>query len=383
MASYDRVWELHLTGRNGFYDFTASIKDQRDYQLTRHPGDLLESLLLVDPTTLKKPGIIGELPIPSMGLPKKGYVATCLPVSEMLLGSAPQHRDMVAWINDPGHVGKLRVNSHGDGMGRIGMADGTGQDFPVHYVDADKLVEWLVASRLVRVDTLRVGSVAGKKNANGLITINLACCMGARHGTTPATMDWFAANSTPAVGSAAHKVAVALGKAGLTGVEVTASNEITMDGASAVLGQWGRVFGLGGNQTPVQYASNKDVVAVWDIKKVGTGVEIIVPDSWTINTGIMSAASISPPVQFVAWQAIGTTPSAGFKILSNDGGWVEVPAGWIVDQPAKKILPPLGFDAKSNGSGKGGVLKSVKDDTPFTGMGQRMARSITKCRAIA
>ncbi len=316
MANYDRFWELHLTGNNGFYDFTASIKDQRNYQLATHPGDLPESLLLVDPTTLSKPGVIVAKPIPSTGLPNKGYVATCLSVSDMQLGSAPEHRAMVAWINDPGHVGKLRVNSHGDGMGRIGMADGTGQNFPVHYVDADKLVEWLVASRLVPVETLRVGSVAGKKNANGLITINLACCMGARHGTTPATMDWFAANSTPAVGSAAHKAAVALGKAGLTGVEVTASNEITMDGASAVLGQWGRVFGVGGNQTPVQYAPNKDVIAIWDIKKVGTGVEIIVPDGWTINTGLVSTTLISPPGQFVTWQAVGTTPSAGFKNFS-------------------------------------------------------------------
>ena len=60
-----------------------------------------------------------------------------------------------------------------------------------------------------------------------------------------------------------------------------------------------------------------------------------------------------------------------------------MPAGWIVDQPAKKILPPLGFEGKSNGTGKGGVLKSVTDNTPFTGMGQRMAHSRTKCRAIA
>jgi hypothetical protein len=383
MASYDRYWELHLTGTNGFYDFAPSIRDQQRYQMNTHGATLPSKRLLVNPKDHNAPGIIHSKPIGIKGLPDQGYVASCLAVSDM--ASAVQDTDtqaIVAWINDPGHIGKMRVNAHGNGMGQIGMADGPPPNFQVFYRNATEIVAWMVANGLAPVDSPRVKSLAGDKNSRGLITFNLAVCMGARYGTDPATLNFWKTNSSPAPGSAARLISQALGRAGLKGVEVTASNEITMDGASGVAGQWGRTFGLGGGQAPFTLKANQDIVA-WNIVKTGQTVQIDVPDGWTVSPNTFSpGGTISPPAGFNQWTAVGATPSAGWKIRNVGGDQIEIPAGWLVDQAAGKIAAPLGFKLTSKGSAKGGVLASLPD-APFTGMGQRLAHSIAKTREIS
>ncbi|HYK35074.1 hypothetical protein [Alloacidobacterium sp.] len=133
----------------------------------------------------------------------------------------------------------------------------------------------------------------------------------------------------------------ALTGAGLKGIEVTASNEITMDGASGVAGQWGRTFGLGGGQAPCMYLHNGDLVA-WDIQKAGQGVQIIVPDGWTVSSNLITpGGTISPPAGFNQWNRLGATPSADWHILNGQGDRIEVPAGWLVDGEKHTILPPL------------------------------------------
>ena len=386
MADYDRFWELHITGTNGHYDFAPSIRDQVNHHLEAHDDKLTAKRLLVTPKDHRGPGIISRVANGDKGLPPTGYVATCISVIDMATPTnTVDDRALVAWINDPAHVGKLRINAHGNGMGQVGMADGMGSDYKVFYQNADAVVTWLVANGLAAVTTARADSLAGKKNTNGLITVNLAVCMGARSGTTPAELNWGATNTKPADGSAADKVARALAKAGLKGVEVTASNEITMDGANGKSGQWGRTFGLGGGQAPFVFRKSGRVDA-WDISPTDdmSGAVITVPDGWHVSPNILSwGATISPPADFDEYIAQGATPSAGWHIKNKQGDRIEIPGGWLVDQPKKIIQAPLGFVAKSNGKFRGGTLSSIPDASPFVGMGQRLAHSATKARVIS
>lgn len=383
MANYDRFWELHVTGVNGFYDFAPSIADQERYQLATHGATLTGSQILVNPTQSPGPCVINSLPVPPMGLPAQGYVSSCIGIQDLASGArSANDQVLTTWINDGAHIGKLRVNAHGNGMGQIGMADGTGPLHPVHYRDADAIVIWLLANGLAAVGGPKVSSLAGNKNSRGLVTLNLAVCMGARYDTQPATLNWSRTNSSPANDSAAHRIVTALTGAGLKGIEVTASNEITMDGASGVSGQWGRTFGLGGGQAPCMYLHGGDLIA-WDIQKAGQGVQIIVPDGWTVSANLITpGGTISPPAGFNQWNRQGATPSAGWHILNNQGDRIEVPAGWLVDGGQHTILPPLGFKLTSNGKGRGGVISSIPD-APFTGMGQRLAHSVAKTRSIS
>jgi hypothetical protein len=383
MADYDRYWELHITGTNGFYDFAPSIRDQQRYQMATHGTKLTGKRLLLNPKDHVRPGIVQRKPIGDKGLPAQGYVASCLTVIDMASGiKDPDDRAIIAWVNDPGHIGKVRVNAHGNGMGQIGMADGAPPDFRVFYRNANEIVSWMVANGLAPVGSPSQKSLAGSKNSRGLITFNLAVCMGARHDKEPATLNYWQTNSTPAPGSAARLIAEALGKAGLKGIEVTASNEITMDGASGVAGQWGRTFGLGGGQAPFTLLRSGDIVA-WNIVKTGQGVEIAVPDGWTVSSNLFSVGgTISPPAGYTQWTAVGGTPSAGWQIRNSGGDQIEIPAGWLVDRTAGKIQAPLGFKCVSKGGSRGGTLASIPD-APFTGMGQRLAHSAAKTREIS
>jgi len=163
MAEYDRFWELHITGTNGYYDFAPSIRDQANHQLEAHDDKLVAKRLLVTPKDHRGPGIISRVANGVKGLPPQGYVATCLSVIDMATPTnTPDDRALVAWINDPAHVGKLRINAHGNGMGQFGMADGAGADFKVFYRDADAVVAWLAANGLAPVATARADSLAGK-----------------------------------------------------------------------------------------------------------------------------------------------------------------------------------------------------------------------------
>ena len=387
MADYDRYWELHVTGTTGFYDFAPSIRDQRAYQLNTHGAHLPGHATLVWPDDLNIPGVINPLLLPP-ALPDAGYVASMVTVTD--LGAHTVHattQALAAWINDPAHKGKLRVNAHGNGVGQIGMADGTGPIYPVTYVNAAEIVTWLAANGLAAIVTTRTGSLAGDKNRHGLVTVNLAVCMGGRSGTTPASLNFMQTNSDPAPGSAVDGIARAFAAHGMRGIEVTGSNEITMDGASGVLGQWGRTFGLGGRQVP-ELVRRGDRPVVWDLRKPGTGgVEIVVPDGWTVNPAWFGrpGGTLAPPAGFTAWAAQGATPSAGWVIRNAvRGEQIEVPPGWIGDQLRGVILPPLGFKITSNGAGRGGLLTSITEaNAPFTGMGQRMAHSAAKVRVIS
>lgn len=383
MPSYDRFWELHVTGVTGFYDFAPSILDQRTYQLATHGATLTAKRTLVRPKAHVAPGVINRHPIGVKGLPAQGYVATCATVAELAAGVVnAEDQAVVAWINDPAHIGKLRINAHGDGMGNIGMANG-GRPLPVLYIEANEVVSWMRANGLAKIVTGTTGSRAGTKNTNGLITINIAVCMGARHGTTPAELNYWQTNSTPAPNSAAARVAKALTDAGMTGIEVTASNEITMDGASGRAGQWGRTFGLGGGQAPFLVDSRGESHA-WDMVKANGGVTIRVPHGWNVSEDFFGpSGTISPPPAFTDWTASGVTPSAGWVIRSTTES-IEIPAGWMVNQAKRAVHPPLGFTVKSGGKNKGGTLTSlVEPNAPFTGMGQRMAHSACKARVIS
>jgi hypothetical protein len=362
MPNYDRFWELHITGTNGYYDFAPSINDQRTYQTAQHAAQLPASCMLVTPTNLVAPGIITGLPSPPQGLPNQGYVASALTIQDMATPVVShQFQELVAWINDAGHLGKMRVNAHGDGMGQIGMSDGVAP-LPVHYRDAASLVAWMVANGLAPAGGPTVRSLAGSKQSRGLVTLNLAVCMGGRYDVTPASLNLWQTNSSPALNSAADRIARAFGQNRLSGIEITASNEITMDGASGVAGQWGRTFGLGANQTPSMRPS-VGLSRPFDIQRNPQGVRIMVPDGWTVTANFIGVGgSIEPPAGFNTWTMNGATPSAGCTITNAQGDAVDVPPGWIADRTNHKIVPPLGFRCKSNGNGRGGYLESIADN---------------------
>src|SRR5258708_906523 len=105
---------------------------------------------------------------------------------------------------------------------------------------------------------------------------------------------------------------------------------------------------------------------------------IEVPDGWNVTQN-----AIEPPPGSAKWKLNGTTPSARCPIRYANGDAVYVPTGWIVDLVNHKIIAPLGFRGVPSGPQQGGYLESIPDNTPFTGIGQRMAHSITKIRVIS
>lgn len=398
MPAYTRFWDLHLTGQGGYYEFTSLIQEQLEYQMAA-PGDagkktrFARSLNLIIPPNLDTPGVIQNLALGPVNLPADCVVASMLDLNKLAntpTYADPDLRKLVAWVNDPAGVGKLRINCHGDGMGQLGMGDKPtffsnllGGGPRMTWVAAGHLVDVLVANGLVASNGPTSPSLAGPKLTNGLITISLAICMGGRFGTTPATADPAAANSRPAPRSAVSQVLTRLRNSNIRGIEVTGSNEITMMSNPGHNGQLGRTLGVGMNQLPSGWDVDRGpaitVPAPFNVNPAGGG-SIGIPAGWSINPG--SSNPNRQPSR--GWDL---APGAGQPPLNSNifpGGKCEVFEGWIVDETARLIHPPRGWVATSAGPNAGGQLKpNPATSGEFVVLWERLAHSAAKVREVS
>ncbi len=395
MPAYTRFWDLHLTGQGGFYEFTSLIQEQLEYQavgpeVAGGNARFTKSVNLITPP-LDSPGVIQNVRLGAVTLPDSCVVASMLDLNK--LANTPTYSDpdlhtLVTWINDPTGVGKLRINCHGDGMGQIGMGDKP--TFLSKFTGGPKMT-WIVAGHLV--DLLVANglgasaptspSLAGPKKGNGLITISLAICMGARFGATPATADPAAPNSKSAPGSAVSLIISRLRHYGARGVEVTGSNEITMMSNPGHNGQLGRTLGVGMNQVPGGWDLDPGPVitvpAPFDVS-TGGGGGIGIPPGWSIDAG-PSNPSRQPSRGWVLAPGPG---QPGLNSFIFPGGKCEVPAGWIVDSGARLIHPPRGWVVTTRGPSSGGQLTP---DPATSGeivmLWERLAHSAAKVREVS
>jgi hypothetical protein len=382
VANYDRYWDLHITGITGWYDFAPQIDEQMFYQVTTHPGELPNGRILINPPNPRVPSVVTALPIGGMNLPAAGYVASVVALDNISNHNVNADvQALAAWINDTGHVGKMRLNCHGNGRGQIGMGT-AGMPAPVTWIDASHVVAWLIANGLAAVHTTTVASLAGSKREYGLVTLSVAVCMAARYETTPATMNLMGTNSSAAPASAVAQIVTSLRTAGIRGVEVTGSNEITVMGSFALglhstPGQLVRVLGLGMNQVPDGGG--------WAIDRKDGVFSITVPNGWNVSSNWASrggTVNIPTGFQFRAFPTnTGNHPSNGWELIDNAKGvTVTVPEGWIVDRQNRTILPPLGWHVRPNfGWNTGGRIESDPLPSPM----ERLAHSPAKVRDIS
>jgi hypothetical protein len=281
MAEYDRFWELHVVAPNGWYDFASGIAGQHNHQCEQHAAKLEGSMMLVTPLDAKGAAAVTPLALGGRTPPASGYVASAASAADIAAAAvAADVQALVRWVNDAGHAGKLRINAHGDGMGRLGMAHGDAHDAAMTWMTGDAVAAWLAANGLTAAASEWVSSTAGKKKRNGLVTITMAVCMGARHGAAAAQMNFGGANSSAAPNSVVARVVGELRRRKLTGIEVTGSNELTIIHSQS--GKFYRSVGMpplgGGWDTSPDRMSIK-VPAGWTVKPNWTrpGGEIEVP----------------------------------------------------------------------------------------------------------
>jgi hypothetical protein len=170
------------------------------------------------------------------------YIATLMPIKSLLTQvKDPFMEQAVRWACG-GKEGKIRFSSHGDGKGNVFMGD--------DYVPAENIAKWLwlhnASAPTGQQKTLARPGVKGK---DGLTTIALSSCMGGRftdesNNSTPGPLvDGNGGKYTDAApGSAIDKIAQEMRKKhgmllGLTGIEITGSNEVVREEG----GKWGIV----------------------------------------------------------------------------------------------------------------------------------------------
>jgi hypothetical protein len=368
-SKYDRFWDLHLTHSNGHYDFADNIYEQVDHQ-SRKPN-LSDGKVLIGGI---QPGAskIQALPLQG-GLPSKGMVASMVSLEDIRqCRVTPEAQELVKWINESGQRGKLRINSHGDGMGRLGMKDGQGG---WQWVDASAVVSWL------RANGLDDGGKKGNERQEGLSTINVAACMAARAGTKPATYNARRDQSSAAEGSAVDAIVKQLQAQKVHGVQVTGSNEITVSGG----GQMSRTLGTGIDVAPTSW-----LVDATRNKTTGKDEYFIdIPKGWQVKEAFRRGWEVHIPKAYdIQPDALNTQqePSAGWSLKLDRtrpgaqglDAQVEVPAGWILDPQRRVIKPPLGWNVTAHKDG-GGRL------TPPNGGGltEKLTHSPYKVRDVA
>jgi|GEM_PF-5460870 len=177
MPAYSRFWEIHLTADDGWYDFVANIGSQGRYQTQKIRGGQL--LNLISPEDAPAPTWLTAKPTP-MALPQTGYIASAVKIGEV--DGAVRSEDVrriIEWVNDPEHIGKIRVNSHGMPGGRLQMNKAPFSGDATQTMAA-RLAFWLAANGLSQhgSNPLWRSIVASVMRPTGVATICLAICRG-------------------------------------------------------------------------------------------------------------------------------------------------------------------------------------------------------------
>jgi hypothetical protein len=217
MTTPDRFWDVLVTADDGWYDFAGSIELQADYTANR-----MRDKLPSDGDAPAAPTISVQRPIPAgkgiiradvvpAQLPAKGYVALPIKIGDIRRPSRdPVAARLVEWVNDTSHVGKLRINCHGEPTGGLMFMKS-----PQRSVDAcffRSIASWL------KLHGLRNGMMSrqfcrSQGWGHGLSTITLSVC----HSALPRQPS-AASNEAR---SGVEQVAETLVEEGCDGIEVT------------------------------------------------------------------------------------------------------------------------------------------------------------------
>ena len=373
MADYDRFWELHVIAPNGWYDFANGIAGQHSHQIEQHTAKLQGSMLLLTPLNAAGAATVTPVALGGHSLPQSGYVASAVSAADVLDATVSADvQALVAWVNDAGHIGKLRINAHGDGMGRLGMAHGAAHDALMTWMNGDAVIVWLAANGPSPVASEWVASLAGKKKRNGLVTMTMAVCMGARHGGAAAQMNLSGSSSSPAPNSVVARVVAELRRRKLSGIEVTGSDELTIIHSQS--GKFYRSVGMppmGGG---------------WDTS--ADRMSIKVPVGWTVKPNwIRQGGEIEVPRRYAYRPLPENTQRSsfnGWELYAADNALdtVTIYTGWSVDPQRRVLAPPLGWRVKSGGTDRAGTIWRTPGGRD-EGAVELLAHSAAKVREIS
>ena len=207
----DRFWDVFVTGSSGWYDFAGAILDQASYTA----GKLSSTpVFLIDDSSI--PDIKGTLSrgnTSSSSLPDTGYVASAVSITDIRNHTFNLDvKNAVEWVSDTYHVGKIRINAHGDTDGGIMFMHRSNGDKSPDLCHFFRIADWLEANKLKHLDLRGMWRTLGK--AHGISTINLAVCHSSK------TRDSQAANIGLLL-SGVDQVAERLKKLDYTSISVT------------------------------------------------------------------------------------------------------------------------------------------------------------------
>lgn len=180
---YSRYWEIHLTADNGYYDFCHQIDPAAEYVAMRqNPAGSYSRLIAADSGS----NYIGNSIFCEFAekFPDTGVVASAVDLDSLGRGvTTGCWKNLVKWVSDQRHKGKIRFNCHGDAEGNFSMPRELGPaDKVVWYkTPARDLVRWLNNNGLdpERSGVINRQGVFDGDTPTGLLTINLAICHGA------------------------------------------------------------------------------------------------------------------------------------------------------------------------------------------------------------
>lgn len=379
MADYDRFWDLHISAQSGWYDFATLIETQGVQQWVAHREQLPDALNLITPRFAMGPTFIYPVPLGSTPLPHTGWVASMVRIDQIL--NRQRDKDfqaLVAWVDSPVHVGKLRVNVHGNLDGTFTMGDR-------RHVYGDQLIDWLAANQLKEVQW----TSSGKKRSSGLVTLALFACYSARYGAESVAGGANGTSGSLVPGSAMARVVSGLRRHKLHGIEVTGSNEAQVAGGHFwVQGARSRVVGPPPLSTDGSWTRGFDGRSVqvgrgWTVSPSpsGYGGTVTIPARYTVHPGPTNPHRKPPQ----GWLLVPTARgSAQMPIRDEDArsAWaVQIHEEWTVDEHARSITPPLGWRLRSNGADGGGTLEHTTGGLDRTV--ERLAHSPYKVRFVS
>jgi hypothetical protein len=359
-SKYMRFWDIHISSPSGKYDFVNEIGSQKSHQETKY-NNLKNSKNYI---IASSGHYIRPAPITS-SLPNEGYITSCITTNDILSHIySRENRDLVDWVSDNSCRGKIRINCHGDGNGKLGMEH--------EYFFASDIAQWLINCGLRNA----VFTKRGEERAYGLITVNLAACMVARYDVITAKFSALENKTSYALNSAIDRFVNVMRKYGHFGIAVTGSSEI--------IGQSGGKIYRCLPDLPICFTENPSIdlnkgYDYWRdygikhiscFEKYGSNLGFTVPIGWQLtNSTDTSGGKINIPNIYSIKNSIyynsNSSPSGEWILKLKDVGYsrdfaaiVMIPSGWIVDKNLKTIDPPVGWIVKGNTYGTGGTVYS-------------------------
>ncbi|MFC7334798.1 hypothetical protein [Rhodocista pekingensis] len=329
MPAYTRFLDIHLIHSSGWYDMARDIAPMAVHQRDRH-GLVPQCLLTIPQMVQDGGGVVA----PKWSRIRKdtGYVAIAVPVPRVAKALPGDALLAVEWVCAGGHVGKIRINGHGDGRG--GMEARNARRQQPEQAGAERLVAWLA------MNGLKTGTPVEGRLTAGLTTLALSFCFAGRGDGSGGANGAGALNPGP---NSAVAVAVeTLRERGFLGVEVTGSNEMV----SLSLGRFEQIVD---RPALLGVASRQDVWRTEDAwtfqNRQGGGAEIRVPPDLTVRPGDGDApARIEIPAHYRAVPVVPDEPDGGWYLLTP---CYHLPPGWRVvpgtDGRPDHIPLPTGF----------------------------------------